>query len=81
MDVFKLADCLFSRDAITKPIYKDVIDEHTGLSCARRFQKLMSHICDAVQINGTVFNKLLLSLEECEAEQALLDQLRQCYSK
>ena len=81
VDVFKLADSLYSSDAIPEPFYKELIDTSTGLSGPRRLQLLMSDVITAVKINyGSVFDRLLLSFKEC-GQGALADDLYQQYSK
>ena len=80
-DVFKLADSLYSCDAIPEVFYKDLIDMSSGQPASRRLQLLMSDVISAVKINyGSIFDRLLLSFKEC-GQSALADDLYQQYSK
>ena len=78
VDVFLLATSLNSRNAIAGPLYREIIDTHTGLSADKRLIKLLSEVTDAVQVSDGAFKKILLSLAEC-GQQQLSTELYQQY--
>ena len=78
IDVFLFATDLNSRNVISEPFYKRIIDSHTGVPTQDRLIRLLSNITDVVNTSEKAFKQVLLSIAEC-GKKDLSDELYQTY--